>query len=95
MWQAPAIDRQNNLVIFSVGNPSPDLDGSVRPGDNLFTDCVVAIDLNTGKYKWHLQEVPHDVWDVDAISPVVLFDVKGPNGQTIPAAGQAGKTGWV
>ncbi len=95
MWQAPAIDRQNGLVIFSVGNPSPDLDGGVRPGDNLFTDAIVAVDLATGKYRWHMQEVPHDLWDVDATSPVVLMDVKDTTGATVPAAAEAGKIGWV
>ncbi len=95
VWQAPAIDRQLGLVIFSVGNPSPDLDGSVRPGDDLFTDAIVAVDLNTGKYKWHMQEVPHDLWDVDATSPVVLADLRDASGATVPVAAEAGKIGWV
>jgi glucose dehydrogenase len=95
MWQAVAVDPGLGLVLFAVGNPSPDLDGSQRPGDNLYTDCIVAIDLKTGKYKWHMQEIPHDVWDLDATSPVVLFDTKDSSGRSVKAAGQAGKTGWV
>ncbi|HEY2065044.1 MAG TPA: PQQ-binding-like beta-propeller repeat protein [Gemmatimonadaceae bacterium] len=95
MWQAVAVDRDLGLVIFAVGNPSPDLDGSQRPGDNLYANSIVAVDLKTGKYKWHLQEIPHDVWDLDATSPVVLFDTKGSSGQSVKAVGQAGKTGWV
>ena len=95
MWQAVAVDTALKEVIFSVGNPSPDLNGAVRPGDNLYTESIVAIDLNSGKHKWHFQEIPHDVWDLDATSPVVLFDVKDKNGQTVPAAAEAGKTGWV
>jgi PQQ-dependent dehydrogenase (methanol/ethanol family) len=95
MWQAVAVDRELGLVVFTVGNPSPDLDGSVRPGDNLYTNAIVAIDLATGKHKWHLQQFPHDVWDLDAASPVVLFDVRDKSGQMVKAVGEAGKTGWV
>jgi alcohol dehydrogenase (cytochrome c) len=95
MWQAPAIDRALGLVIFAVGNASPDLDGSVRPGDNLHTNSIVALDLASGKLKWSFQELPHDVWDLDAVSPVVLVDLPGPGGKPVPAVAQAGKTGWV
>jgi PQQ-dependent dehydrogenase (methanol/ethanol family) len=95
VWQAVAVDRELGLVYFTVANPSPDLDGSPRPGDNLYTDAIVAIDLETGKHKWHLQEIPHDVWDLDPASPVVLLDVKDQNGQTVKAVAEAGKTGWV
>jgi glucose dehydrogenase len=95
VWQAVAVDRELGLVYFTVANPSPDLDGSPRPGDNLYTDAIVAIDLKTGKHKWHLQEIPHDVWDLDPASPVVLFDVKDQSGQTVKAVAEAGKTGWV
>ena len=95
MWQAVAVDPGLGLVLFAVGNPSPDLDGSQRPGDNLYTNSIVAIDLKSGKHKWHMQEIPHDVWDLDATSPVVLFDTKDASGQSVKAAAQAGKTGWV
>ena len=95
MWQAPAIDRALGLVIFAVGNASPDLDGRVRPGDNLHTNSIVALDLSSGKLKWSFQELPHDVWDLDAVSPVVLVDLPGPGGKPVPAVAQAGKTGWV
>jgi alcohol dehydrogenase (cytochrome c) len=95
MWQTPAIDRTLGLVIFAVGNPSPDLDGGVRPGDNLYTNSIVALDLASGKLKWSFQELPHDVWDLDAVSPVVLVDLPGPAGKPVPAVAQAGKTGWV
>ena len=55
VWQAPAIDTARGLVILTVNNPSPDIDGVVRPGDNLYTDCIVALDLRTGKLKWYFQ----------------------------------------
>ena len=95
VWQAPAVDPALGLVIFGVGNASPDLDGSVRPGDNLYTASVVAVELRTGKLKWYFQELPHDTWDLDATSPVVLFDLPGAGGDTVRAVAQAGKTGWV
>lgn len=93
VWTTPAIDAQRGLVIFSTGNPNPDLDGTVRRGDNLWSDSIVALDAKTGKLRWYYQELKHDVWDYDAVSNVVLFDVHR-NGQTIPAAGEAGKVGW-
>src|SRR6201746_1030262 len=74
VWQNPAIDLATNRAYFVVGNPSPDLDGSLRPGDNLYTDSLVSIDLETGKYVCHLQYIAHDVWDLDAVSPPVLVD---------------------
>ena len=94
VWTTPAIDTQLGLVIFSTGNPNPDLDGTGRRGDNLYSDSIVALDVHTGQLKWYYQEVKHDVWDYDAVSNVVLFDVHQ-NGETIPAAGEAGKVGWV
>jgi PQQ-dependent dehydrogenase (methanol/ethanol family) len=94
VWTTPAIDPKLGLVIFSTGNPNPDLDGTSRRGDNLYSDCIVALDVHTGELKWYYQEVKHDVWDYDAVSNVVLFDVHQ-NGETIPAAAQAGKVGWV
>src|ERR1700730_678705 len=94
VWTTPAIDPQLGLVIFSTGNPNPDLDGTNRRGDNLYSDSIVALDVHSGELKWYYQEVKHDVWDYDAVSNVVLFDVHQ-NGETIPAAGEAGKVGWV
>jgi len=95
VWMAPAVDLETNTAIFVVGNPSPDLYGAERPGDNLYTDSIVAIDLNTGKYKWHYQYVSHDVWDLDAVSPVILTEAKGKDGAMIKVAIHAGKTGHV
>ena len=94
VWTTPAIDPQLGLVIFATGNPNPDLDGTGRQGDNLWSDSIVALDVHSGALKWYYQEVKHDVWDYDAVSNVVLFDVHQ-NGETIPAAAQAGKVGWV
>ena len=95
VWQNPAVDLATNRIYFVVGNPSPDLDGSKRPGDNLYTDSLVAVDLDTGKYVCHFQYIPHDVWDFDSVSPPVLVDVKDKSGKVIPGVIHAGKTGFV
>lgn len=94
VWTTPAIDTERKLLIFSTGNPNPDLYGDNRKGDNLYSDSIVALHVDTGKLAWYHQEVKHDVWDYDAVSNVVLFDVKQSDGSTIPAAGEAGKDGW-
>jgi len=94
VWTTPAIDPRLGLAIFSTGNPNPDLDGKSRAGDNLYSDSIVALDVRSGKLKWGYQEVRHDVWDYDATSNVVLFDVHR-RGRIIPAAAEAGKVGWV
>ena len=94
-WTTNAIDVKRGLIFASIGNPSPDLDGLDRPGDNRWSDSVVAIDANTGKIKWGYQAVPHDVWDLDEVSPPLLGQVKGANGKMVDAVIQAGKTGWV
>ena len=92
-WTTPAIDPKENLVYVGVGNPSPQMDDLTRPGDNLYTVSLVALDADSGAVKWYYQEVPHDMWGYDVASPPVLFEVlKGYD--TIPAVGQAGKTGW-
>jgi len=90
VWQTPAVDPELGLIYFSTGNASNDLDGSKRPGDNLFTASIVAIDAKTGKYRWHFQQVHHDIWDYDSPSPVVLFDHDGTKG-----IGEPSKTGWL
>ncbi len=95
VWQNPSVDLAAKRIYFVVGNPSPDLDGSIRPGDNLYTDSLVSVDLDTGKYVCHFQYVAHDVWDLDAVSPTVLVNAAGKSGKMIPAVLHAGKTGYV
>src|SRR5947208_17185257 len=77
VWQNPSVDLETNRIYFVVGNPSPDLDGSLRPGDNLYTDSLVSLDLDTGQYACHFQYIAHDVWDLDAVSPTILAEVAG------------------
>jgi quinohemoprotein ethanol dehydrogenase len=94
IWQTPAVDPALGLIYFSTGNPGPDLNGSVRPGDNLFSNSIVALDVKTGKYRWHFQQVHHDIWDYDSPNPVVLFDAEVA-GRPAKALVQVSKTGWA
>ena len=94
VWQNPAVDLETNRIYFVVGNPSPDLDGSLRPGDNLYTDSLVAIDLDTGKYVCHFQYIAHDVWDLDAVSPPVITDIND-GGKMVKGILHGGKSGHI
>lgn len=93
IWTTPAIDPSRNAIYLTTGNPWPDLDGTTRPGDNLFTDCIVALNASTGRMIWYFQEVPHDTLDLDAASPPVLFQTIDARGQRVDAVGEIGKTG--
>ena len=92
-WTTPAIDPKLGLLYFGTGNPSPQMDDVSRPGDNLYTVSLVALDVATGILRWSYQQVPHDVWGYDLASPPVLFDYRH-DGNSTPAVGQASKTGW-
>ena len=92
-WTTPALDSNLGLLFLGVGNPSPQMDGLTRPGDNLYTVSLVALDVETGKLRWHYQQVPHDLWGYDVASPSVLFDAEV-DGKKVSAVGQASKTGW-
>jgi PQQ-dependent dehydrogenase (methanol/ethanol family) len=74
VWMTPAIDTKLNMVYLGVGNPVPQWAGENRVGDNLFTDSVVALDIQTGHLNWYFQLVHHDVWDQDVGTPLVLFN---------------------
>ena len=95
VWQNPSVDLKTNRIYFVVGNPSPDLDGAIRPGDNLYTESLVSVDLDTGKYVCHFQFIAHDVWDLDAVSPTILVDAKDKDGNVVPAVIHGNKTGHV
>ena len=102
IWQTPAVDLDLGLLYFSTGNAAPDYNGAFRAGDNLYAASMLAIELATGKYRWHFQQVHHDIWDYDAVNPVILMDVNvgGPStglgtGRTRKAIAEVGKTGWA
>jgi len=73
-WMPGTYDPQLNTIYWGTSNPSPDFDGSVRPGDDLYTNCVLALDPDTGKLKWYFQFTPHDLYDYDATEAPVLVD---------------------
>lgn len=93
VYMAPTIDTVNNQVVVGTGNPSPAIVGKNRPGNNLYTSSVIALDVETGKLNWYNQQVAHDLWDYDAASPVVLFDTEI-DGKKVRGVGEAGKSGW-
>jgi alcohol dehydrogenase (cytochrome c) len=68
-------DAGTNTIFAGLGNPGPDLDGSVREGDNLYSESTVALDPDTGKLKWYFQVLPHDVWDLDNVTETVLDEI--------------------
>ncbi|HUR95684.1 MAG TPA: PQQ-binding-like beta-propeller repeat protein [Gemmatimonadales bacterium] len=94
IYATPVIDTARHLLIFGTGNPSPQMADGSRPGDNLYTSSLVALDLRTGRLVWHYQQVPHDRWGYDVASAPVLLDLAR-GGARVPAVAQASKTGWV
>jgi alcohol dehydrogenase (cytochrome c) len=76
-WITGTFDPETNLLYVGTGNPAPDFDGEVREGDNLFTDSVIAVDVDSGQIRWHYQCTPHDVWDYDSIAECILFEQDG------------------
>ncbi|HEX6107560.1 MAG TPA: PQQ-binding-like beta-propeller repeat protein [Gemmatimonadales bacterium] len=94
IYSTPVVDAERHLLIFGTGNPSPQMADASRPGDNLYTSSLVALDLRTGRLVWHYQQVPHDRWGYDVASAPVLLELPR-GGRTVPAVAQAAKTGWV
>ena len=76
IWLTGSYDPELNLTYWGVGNPGPDWNPDVRPGDNLYSSSVVALDADTGKLAWHFQFTPHDKWDWDSVQIPVLVDME-------------------
>ncbi|HIC56009.1 MAG TPA: hypothetical protein EYO94_01315, partial [Acidobacteria bacterium] len=92
IWETPSIDPELGMMYIAVGNPFGPSD--LRDGLNLFTDSVVALDLENGQLQWYYQLVHHDVWDYDNGSQPILFDTEV-DGEPVKALAQANKNGWV
>jgi len=75
-WLTGSYDPETNLIFWGIGNPSPDWNGDIRPGDNLYTCSVVALDADTGKLKWHFQFSPHNEFDYDSVQIPVLANIE-------------------
>ncbi|MGE5646673.1 MAG: PQQ-binding-like beta-propeller repeat protein [Acidobacteriota bacterium] len=93
-WSGMSLDEKRGLVFASTGSPAFDFWGGNRAGDNLFANCVLALDAATGRRVWHFQGVHHDVWDRDFPAPPSLVTVAR-NGRLIDAVAQITKSGWV
>jgi len=76
-WITGTFDPETNLLYVGTGNPAPDFDGGVREGDNLYTDSIIAVDVDAGQIRWHYQCTPHDLWDYDSIGECILFESDG------------------
>jgi alcohol dehydrogenase (cytochrome c) len=73
-WMPGTYDPALNLIYWGTSNPAPDFNGDTRPGDDLYTDCVLALDPDTGKLKWYFQFTPHDLFDYDSVETPMLID---------------------
>jgi len=93
-WGGITIDEKRGIAYFPTGSPTYDFYGVDRPGANLFSDCLLALDARTGKYLWHFQIVHHDLWDYDLSTSPKLVTVRH-NGEAIDAIAQPGKTGFL
>ena len=95
IYSSPSIDPELGMIYFGTGNASPGHADYQRPGDNLYTSSIVALEIATGKLRWYHQLVPHDIWGYDVASPPVLIELTGDAGQPVPALAAASKSGWV
>jgi glucose dehydrogenase len=93
-WAGMSLDEKRGIVYIPTGSPTFDFYGADRVGDNLFANCLLALDANTGKRIWHFQGVHHDIWDRDFPAPPALVTVKR-NGKTIDAVAQVTKQGYL
>jgi quinoprotein glucose dehydrogenase len=94
VWGYTSLDAERGILYMPLGAPNNDRVGVDRPGNNLFSSSIVAVDANTGKYLWHFQLVHHDIWDYDTQSAPLLVDLQR-NGQIVPAVIIVNKTGLV
>lgn len=93
-WGEISIDAERGIAYFPIGSPTYDYDGADRQGDNLFANCILALDARTGKRLWHFQTVHHDLWDYDLTAAPQLITVDH-NGKKIDAVAVAAKTGFL
>ncbi len=92
-WTTGTYDPSTDTLFWTTGNPSPDWNGDVRPGDNLYADSVLAVDPRTGQRKWHFQFTPHNVWDYDGNTQLFLIDVEF-EGREVKALAQPNRNGF-
>jgi alcohol dehydrogenase (cytochrome c) len=93
IWQTGSYDPVSKLYIVGTGNPFPIYDPQFRPGDNLYTNSVIALNVDTGKLAWHFQYTPNDSWDFDEVGVHMLYDVKI-DGATRKVVGHYARNGF-
>jgi quinoprotein glucose dehydrogenase len=93
-WAGSIVDTARGIVFIGTGSAADDFYGVHRPGNNLYANCVIAINANTGKMLWYFQATHHDLWDSDFASPPVLLTVKS-NGKRVDAVAATNKLGYV
>jgi alcohol dehydrogenase (cytochrome c) len=93
IWQTGSYDPATRLTIWGTGNPMPQYDPQARPGDNLYTNSVVALDIDTGKLVWYFQYLPNDSWDYDEIGVHMLYDANI-NGESRKVVGHFARNGF-
>src|SRR4029077_11646341 len=93
IWQTGSYDPATRLTIWGTGNPMPQYDPQARPGDNLYTDSVVALDIDSGKLVWYFQYLPNDSWDYDEIGVHMLYDTVI-NGENRKVVGHFARNGF-
>ena len=94
IYSSPSIDPELGLIYFGTGNAAPPYAPHTRPGDNLYTASLIALDIRTGALRWYHQITPHDIWGYDVAAPPVLFDFQS-GGKKVRAVAQASKSGWL
>ncbi len=93
VWTEPSYDPETNLAYFGTGNPVHMFDPQGRPGDNLYTSSLIALDVDTGKLKWYFQTIPNEAWDYDAVAITQLYDVNI-GGETRKVISQTNRNGF-
>jgi quinoprotein glucose dehydrogenase len=93
-WGEMTVDPKHAIVFVPTGSPTADLYGADRIGDDLYGNCLIALDARTGKHLWHFQTVHHDLWDYDLAAAPKLLTVRH-DGRTVDIVAQAGKTGFL
>ena len=89
------VDDERSLLYLPLASPIPGYYGGDRAGDNLYGNSVVAVDLQTGAYRWHFQTIHHDLWDADPPAPPTLFDIASADGAVTPALAVSTKSGYL
>jgi quinoprotein glucose dehydrogenase len=93
-WAGMALDNETGVIYVPTGSAAPDFYGGIRKGSNLYSNSLLALKADTGKYLWHFQFTHHDIWDRDLPAPPNLLLVER-NGEKIPAVAQVTKQGYI